>query len=230
MALAVPDPSARGEPAHSDAAEGITDRSGAPAGTGPTIAGMRQNPVDPLAGTDRLLVDGTNLLHAWRRGPEPAPAAALVGRLRGAIPAQTGIELVLDGPPDPGMHNTRVASGLIVRYSGRRTADQVLEALVDEAGNAGGRSGLDNILEETDDRELRLGLQRRGVRTAGARWLIGRLQRRRLEAPSAGNRKSPTPSVESTAEDDEPTRWQPGRGATAKRGNPRRRPRGARPT
>ena len=191
---------------------------------------MPRNPVDPLAGTDRLLVDGTNLLHVWRRGPDAEPAAALVGRLRGAIPAQTGIELVLDGPPDRGMHNTRVASGLIVRYSGRRTADEVLEALVDEAGNAGGRAGLDNILVVTDDRDLRVGLPRRGVRTAGARWLIARLQRGRLDAPSTGNRKppaqpAPSPASAGSEDGDERACWQPGRGATAKRGNPRRRPR-----
>jgi predicted RNA-binding protein with PIN domain len=184
-------------------------------------------PADPLANTDRLLVDGTNLLHVWRRGPDAEPAAALVGRLRGVIPAQTGIELVLDGVPDRGMHNTRVASGLIVRYSGRRTADQLLEALVDEAGTATGRVSLDNILVVSDDRDLRNSLQRRGVRTAGARWLIGRLQRGRLEAPSTGNRKPPAPTTPSTTtgDDDEQTRWQPGRGSTTKRGNPKRRSR-----
>lgn len=195
---------------------------------------MPRQPLDPLTGTDRLLVDGTNLLHAWRRGPDAEPAAALVGRLRGAIPAETGIELVLDGPPDPGMHNTRVASGLIVRYSGRRSADELLERLVDEAGEAGGRRGLDNILVVTDDRDLRLNFQRRGVRTAGARWLIGRLQRRRLEAPSTGNRKPPAaaaaaPPRASADENDERPPWRPGRGATTKRGNPRRRPRGQAP-
>lgn len=176
---------------------------------------------DPLAGTDRLLVDGSNLLHAWRRTGDAVPPAALIGRLRGAVPAETGIELVLDGPPDPGMRNTRVASGLIVRYSGRRTADDLLESLVDEAAIAAGRAALDNILVVTDDRDLRHRLQRRGVRTAGARWLIGRLQRERLEAPSTGNRRAPGPAAPEAGDDDRRP-WRPGRGATTKRGNPRR--------
>jgi len=184
---------------------------------------------DPLAGTDRLLVDGSNLLHAWRRGPEALPAAALIGRLRGAVPPQIGIELVLDGPPDRGMHNARVASGLIVRYSGRRTADEVLVALVDEAAAAGHtasrRAILDNILVVSDDRDLRHALQQRGVRTAGAQWLIGRLQRERLESPSTGNPRPPGPPPGDAAREearDERPGWRPGRGATTKRGNPKR--------
>ena len=51
----------------------------------------------------------------------PAPPAALIGRLRGAIPAATTIELVFDGPPERGLRNERIAAGLVVRYSGGRT-------------------------------------------------------------------------------------------------------------
>jgi hypothetical protein len=190
---------------------------------------------DPLAGTDRLLVDGSNLLHAMRRGEEAAPAATLIGRLRAAIPAQTGIELVLDGPPDPGMHGTRVASGLVVRYAGRRSADDVILGLVDDvrrgAAQAGAtrRAAVDNLLVVTDDRDLRLALQQRGVRTAGTRWLIGRLDRGRVEAASTGNRRPPAPPA--GREDAEREPWRPGRGATTKRGNPKRgrRPPSARP-
>ena len=187
---------------------------------------------NPLDGTDRLLVDGSNLLHALRRGAEPAPAAALIGRLRGAVPATVGIELVLDGLPDRGMHNTRIASGLIVRYSGRRTGDQVLIGMVDEAaravGGAGGqrRASLDNVLVVTDDHQLRVALRERGVRSAGTRWLIGRLERERIEGPAIGNRRPPamTAAQAAATNDGEPERpgWRPGRGATAKRGNPRR--------
>ena len=78
---------------------------------------------DPLAGTDRLLVDGTNLLHALSRKPGAAPpAAALIGRLRASSRDPIGIELVFDGPPDSGLRGERIAAGLIVRYAGRRTA------------------------------------------------------------------------------------------------------------
>lgn len=202
---------------------------------------MPKLPPDPLAGTDRLLIDGANLLHALRRGPDAPPPTTLIGRLRGTVPAEVGIELVLDGPPDRGMHNTRVASGLIVRHSGRRTADQVILTLVEEAAQALSASraerqaGLDNVLVVTDDRELRTALHARGVRSAGTRWLIGRLERRRVESPGVGNVRAPrapaarppagrAPVAGSAADGEEAERrgWRPGRGATAKKGNPRR--------
>ncbi len=190
---------------------------------------MRKPSADPLAGTDRLLVDGTNLLHALRRDGAGAPPAALIGRLRGVVPANVGIELVLDGQPEPGMHGARVASGLLVRHGGRRTGDAVLLRLVDEARAAGdGRESVDNILVVTDDRLLRQALMARGVRTAGTRWLIGRLDRGRLAAPSTGNPRGPAPQRDEGRDDDRPG-WRPGRGATTKHGNPKRRPKGSAP-
>lgn len=190
---------------------------------------MRKPSTDPLAGTDRLLVDGTNLLHALRRDGVGAPPAAVIGRLRGAVPPGVGIELVLDGAPEPGMHGTRIASGLVVRHGGRRTADEVLIRLVDASRAAGGgRESVDTILVVTDDRELRAALQGRGVRTAGTKWLIGRLERGRLAAPSTGNARGPAPQRQADRDEDR-VGWHPGRGATTKRGNPKRRPRGAAP-
>jgi predicted RNA-binding protein with PIN domain len=188
---------------------------------------MRAPSADPLAGTDRLLIDGTNLLHALRRDGVAAPPATLIGRLRGVVPAGVGIELVLDGQAEPGMHNARVASGLIVRYGGRRTGDDVLLRLVDEARSAGeDRAAVDNILVVTDDRQLRVALRGRGVRTAGTNWLIGRLERGRLSAPSTGNARGPKPRDAGHDRDEDRPGWRPGRGATTKHGNPRRRPRG----
>jgi hypothetical protein len=190
---------------------------------------VRKPSADPLAATDRLLIDGSNLLHALRRDGAGAPPAALIGRLRGVVPASVAIELVLDGPPEPGMYGARVASGLIVRHGGRRTGDDVLLRLVDEARE--GRGALDNILVVTDDRELRADLGARGVRTAGTRWLLGRLDRGRLSAPSTGNARGPAPTRESgdggNSTDDDRPGWRPGRGATTKHGNPKRRPRSA---
>jgi hypothetical protein len=185
---------------------------------------VRRTTTDPLAGTDRLLVDGSNLLHALRHDGVGAPPAAVIGRLRGAVPAGVGIELVLDGQADPGMHGARVASGLIVRYGGRRTGDELLLRLVDEARASGeGREAVDNILVVTDDRQLRQSLSARGVRTAGTQWLIGRLERGRLSAPSTGNSRGP---VRADPQDADRPGWRPGRGATRKRGNPKRRSRG----
>jgi hypothetical protein len=188
---------------------------------------MRKPSADPLAGTDRLLIDGSNLLHALRRDGAGAPPAALIGRLRGVVPATVAIELVLDGQPEPGMYGARVASGLIVRHGGRRTGDDVLLRLVDEAGIAGGRDAADGILVVTDDRQLRVALGARGVRTAGTGWLLGRLERGRLSAPSTGNARGPAPAREAARDlDDVRPGWRPGRGATTKHGNPRRRPKG----
>jgi hypothetical protein len=180
-------------------------------------------PRDPLIDTDRLLVDGSNLLHALARRGGPAPQAALIGRLRAAIPPAVGIELVFDGPPDPGMRDARIASGLIVRHAGRRSADETLLGLIDQARGAAGAAGAARLLVVTDDRELRNALHAKGARTAGTAWLLGRLERRRSAAPSVGNRRSPsTPSIGQAAEDDGRRPWKPGRGATVKRGNPRR--------
>jgi hypothetical protein len=178
---------------------------------------------DPLLGTDRLLVDGTNLLHVLLRRDGPAPQATLIGRLRGVIPASIGIELVFDGSPDPGLRGERIASGLIVRHSGRRSGDELLLSLVDGArGSAGPEAGA-GILVVTDDHDLGVRLRAKGARTVRAAWLLGRLDRPRLAAPSVGNRRPPPPPGH-PERDDGPGRsgWKPGRGATAKRGNPRR--------
>jgi hypothetical protein len=196
--------------------------------------------------TDRLLVDGTNLLHALsRRRPAPneevMPPAALIGRLRGIIPAPIGIELIFDGMPDRGMRGERVAAGLIVRYAGRRSADELLLSLVDETRAAAGADAAAGLLVVSDDRALRNALHLRGARTAGCSWLLGRLERPKLAAPSVGNRRAAKPSTSASTSgsatasaattaghgaepDDEGPRsgWKPGRGATKKRGNPRR--------
>jgi hypothetical protein len=191
---------------------------------------------NPLEGIERLLIDGTNLLHALRRGEAPAPPATLIGRLRGVIEMPVRIELLFDGPPDPGLRDARIASGLVVRYSGRMTADALLARMVGEAVDPG------TLLVITDDVDLRHELTRRGARTAGANWLIGRLERSRLQAPAIGRPKPPPPADPAHAPtgansggdaqpNEDPGRrpaWQPGRGATTKHGNARKLPKGAR--
>jgi hypothetical protein len=183
-----------------------------------------------------LLVDGTNLLYAMTRGPDRQPPAALIGRLRGAIPAETRITLVFDGPPERSIRGERIAGGLTVQYSGRYSADTILVTLVEDAAMSSSDSNAtDSILVVTDDRDLKFALRKRGARTAGSAWLIGRLDRPRLASPSFGNSRPPAPPRipqpqpgEETEEMTQP-RWSPGRGATTKRGNPRRQPRSARP-
>jgi hypothetical protein len=189
-----------------------------------------QDRTDPLAGTERLLIDGSNLLHALGRGKGgPSPAATLVGRLRAVIPAAVRIEIVFDGPPDRGLHGTRIASGLTVRHSGRYTADSLIDRLVADAIGTGGTADAAHaagaaILVVTDDIELGRAIRRRGGRTADAAWLTRRLARPVLSAPSIGARRSPSPPpvTGQGSDDDDRPRWRPGRGATRKTGNPRR--------
>ena len=199
------------------------------------MAPMPQPDRDPLAATRRLLVDGTNLLHAISKAAGSAgaaPPAALIGRLRGAIPAPVTIELVFDGPPERGLRNERIAAGVVVRYSGGRTADTVLLTMIEDVRLLDGADGTATLLVVTDDRDLRHGARLRGARTAGSAWLLGRLGSGRLASPSIGNPRAarpPRPFAQSAPgghEVDESERrgWSPGRGATTKKGNPRRAP------
>ena len=187
---------------------------------------------DPLAGIDRLLVDANNLLGSLSRGRAPLPPAALIGRIRGAIPREIDVELVFDGPPDGAIgKGRRVASGVVVRYAGGRSADAMLRAILDAAGPLA--PGYEpTTLVVTDDAELRRSLRARGGATAGTSWLIERLGRTRLEGPSVGNARPPKPvpgaagsTGGETSADGGDGGWRPGRGATRKTGNPRRAPR-----
>ena len=110
----------------------------------------------------------------------------------------------------------------------RVEADHGILGLVEHIGRTAGSEAANGTLVVTDDRELAAGVRRLGARTAGTAWLLGRLARPSLSAPSVGNRRPPT----TPASDDERDPWQPGRGATTKRGNPRRRRRssGSMPT
>jgi hypothetical protein len=202
---------------------------------------------DPLLGVGRLLIDGTNLLYRMSRDAAAARApgaatglaaqaaaprapAALIGRLRAIIPAATRIELVLDGAPEHGLAGVRIAHGLTVRHSGRYSADSLLDRLVADAVGSGGSPdaaarAADVLLVITDDRELAGRIRRRGARVAGTDWLIGRLERTRLSAPSVGAARAPATPNAAAADEDERPGWRSGRGATTKTGNPRRRAR-----
>lgn len=192
---------------------------------------------DPMTGTRRLLVDGTNLLHQLSSTPDRQPPAALIGRLRAAIPPDVSIELVFDGPAERGLRGERIAHGVSVRYGGRHSADTILVTLVDDAAMAagapsgGGSLATDSILVVTDDRALRYAIQHRGGRTAGASWLMARMARSKLSSPSVGNARpsvpprlrQPPPGELREAEDAR-AGWTPGRGATRKTGNGKRAP------
>lgn len=205
---------------------------------------------NPLAATQRLLIDGTNLLYSMSRagGPSsaPAPPAALIGRLRAIVPAHVAIELIFDGPPERGLRGERIAAGMSVRYGGPRSADAVILALIDDVRLVDGPDGTAGLLIVTDDRDLRHETRMRGGRTAGSAWLLGRLGSGRLSSASIGNPRPPRPVAGSQAsmsasatsqgaaggdghgDDSDRVGWRPGRGATTKRGNPKRSPKGDR--
>jgi hypothetical protein len=151
-----------------------------------------RRPDDPLQRATRLIVDGSNLAHAARRGATPLPPTALIGRLRAAIPAHVAIEIVFDGPPEPGMRGTRIASGVTVRHATRRPADD----LILELATAG-----DVVV--TDDRELRDSVSARDATTIRTDWLLDRLARGRALSPSIANRRPPpTPYTKDTDDTD----------------------------
>ena len=206
-----------------------------------------------LEGVERLVVDGTNVLYALRRSTTPLPAAALIGRLRAIVPPGVSVIVVLDGSPEHGLASRHVASGVEIRYAGRFTADEVIARLV-EYEFAASSPG---TLVVTDDIELTGIVRRSGGRTTRNGWLIDRLDRQRLSAPSIGRPRAqrpnkpneppsgshgpsgpppsagrpkppsmgagPGPAPDDNTADDRP-RWSPGRGATRKRGNGRRKP------
>jgi len=184
----------------------------------------------PLDGTDRVIVDGTNLL--YRLGAKaggPAPASAVVGRIRGAIPVQVAIDLVFDGMGQ-GVYG-RLAQNMLVRYSGMRSGDDTILDLVSEAAMHGAAAA-DRVLVVTSDRPLRDRVTAKGGRAVPLEWLTSRLDLpARVPGPAAdrspakgstigaGRPKGPPP-----AKDDAPDRpgWAPGRGATAKSGTARK--------
>jgi hypothetical protein len=147
--------------------------------------------MNPLDGATLVLVDANNFLHAVRRANAAMPMATVIGRIRGAIPLEVRVELVFDGPPDRGLRGERIAGGLTIRYAAPRSADDVLLASVDQAHDRGGALATAGLLVITDDRDLRITLSSRGARTAGTAWLLARVERSRLTAPSIGNARPP---------------------------------------
>ena len=181
-----------------------------------------------LEGISRLIVDGTNFTHFLSRSATPVPAVALIGRLRSVVPPGVAVMVVLDGSPEYGLVTRQVASGVEVRYAGREPADALISRLADDP-SPDRRAG---TLVVTDDIELSGFVRKAGGRTVRNAWLVDRLGRQRLSAPAAGRPAPPTPSAGSVAaqgsasdsDDPDASRWSPGRGATRKRGNGRRRP------
>ena len=199
------------------------------------MAPMPQPDRDPLAATRRLLVDGTNLLHAISKatGVRARPrrrrsSAGCAARSR----RRSTIDLVFDGPPERGLRNERIAPAWssATAAGGRRTPSS--STMIDDVRLLDGADGTAALLVVTDDRDLRHGARLRGARTAGSAWLLGRLgsgrwprRRSATRAPARPPRRSPEQRrpARSTAIGEMDRRgWKPGRGATTKKGNPRK--------
>ncbi len=187
---------------------------------------------DAWGDVEALLVDGNNLLHAVAGDAGPAALRGLLPRLAAAVPVLVDTVVVLDGTPDPGAPSwTRVRRGLVIRHSGRRSADAVLVDLVEQRPPERRAA----TLVVTNDAALATDLRHAGARVRPVGWFEQRLaEASGSPAPGAsvGWRRGPlAPPVgggggetKDPGRDQEAARrvWTPGRGATRKRGNPRR--------
>jgi predicted RNA-binding protein with PIN domain len=182
---------------------------------------------------DLLLIDGDNLLHDVRGSRDEGGVAWLLPRLSGWRPRHLRIVVGLDGHPAPGEASRKKATrGIEFHYSGRRSADDLLIDLL-KAQPFAGRSRTAVV---TRDRGLQARASRAGGQTRSVDWLM-----REVSAPSKGGatgarsvsigQGKPAASRHYdpyAPEEADRAAWQPGRGATKKRGNPRRSPKGSR--
>lgn len=168
-----------------------------------------------------LLIDGNNLLHRTAGNVEDGAQRLLLARLRGALPPTLACVLMLDGHSAAGTKRSeRIQRGLEVRHAGSISADDaILRLIADTPFNE--RAGITVV---TDDRSLTERVKHAGAHAKRLAWLESV-----IGSPGSGIGTGRPPRVAPNAApppaDEERTPWTPGRGATRKRGNPRRRPR-----
>jgi hypothetical protein len=179
---------------------------------------------------DLLLIDGDNLLHDVRGSRDEGGVAWLLPRLRAWRPQHLRIVVGLDGHPPPGeASRVRASRGIEFHHSGRRSADDLLiEALEAQPYTGRGRTAV-----VTRDRGLQARAARAGGLTRSVDWLMRQVARTGGRGAHSqlgegkpvglGQGKPPRRQPHATGETDDAQRsWEPGRGATRKRGNPRR--------
>lgn len=178
-----------------------------------------------LDGIGRLLVDGNNLLHRVSGSVDDGAIRLLLARLNAAIPSDLPTIVMLDGHAASGTdRRQRIRRGLEIHHAGSLSADDALLNIVrDTAPND--RASVTLV---TDDRSLLEKARHLGARTQRLDWLQGLIERPpRMTADGHIGRKGiRTPDSRPAAQGDESAAapWKPGRGATRKRGNPKRRP------
>jgi hypothetical protein len=205
---------------------------------------MRQPPPlpDDLA---FVLIDGDNLLHRVRGGRDDGAVRWLLPRLRAWRPDGVRIVLMLDGTPEPGESFRRqVVTGIESHYSGNLDGDTALLKLI------GSRPYEDRIrmVLVTDDRGLSDRARHLHASVRRLDWFVSQLASGGSSdaagsggaaRPAGGGSPRPTtigagkpPKRPAGVTGGDPSRvsggdaerapWKPGRGATAKRGNPKR--------
>jgi hypothetical protein len=177
----------------------------------------------PFDGIGRLLIDGNNLLHRVSGNVEDGSIRLLLAKLSGAVPTTLPTIVMLDGHPASGTdRRQRIRRGLDIQHAGSISADEALLNLIRDT------SAVDraHVFVVTDDRSLTEKSRHMGARTKRLEWLESLLDMP-VRPPAGGHvgigRRGIKPPIESADSEREP--WQPGRGATRKRGNPKRLPR-----
>jgi rRNA-processing protein FCF1 len=164
-----------------------------------------------------LLIDGNNLLHRVSGSADPTAQRTLIARLRNAIPSTVPTILMLDGHSDAGTASReRIAKGFEVRHSGSISADDALVYVIRDQPHD--RRATTTIV--TDDRSLTERARQLGALTQRLAWLERHIDQPTTKGSGIGS--GPPPPGQPEVDDREP--WRPGRGATTKRGNPRRAP------
>jgi len=177
---------------------------------------------DALTGVELLLVDGNNLLHREAGGPGAGPVRSLLARLQSAVREPIHTTVVLDGHPAPGSRAVqKVSPRLDLRHAGSRSADDLIIQLA-MAHSPVARAG---VVVISDDRALRDRARMAGCQGRRLDWLQGLMGSRRPPARAPAGQATAAPGDAAIEEPDEPDGWRPGRGATRKKGNPRRNPR-----
>lgn len=172
-----------------------------------------------LTGIARILIDGNNLLHRTSGAADAGAQRLLLARLSQSIPTTIETVVMLDGHAAAGTdRRQRVRRGLEIHHAGSLSADDALLNIVRDTP-FGNRA---SVVLVSDDRALYEKARHLGVRTQRLAWLEALLDRPAGDSRpvSAGAGRPPRQAPPPPEAEREP--WQPGRGATTKRGNPRR--------
>ena len=170
-----------------------------------------------LDGIARLLIDGNNLLHRVSGGVDDGAIRLLLARLTNAMPPTVDTIVMFDGHAAAGTdRRQRVRRGLEIHHAGSLSADEALLNIVRDMA-ASDRAG---VVLVTDDRSLTDKGRHLGARTHRLDWLEALLAGPSPNTATAGIGRKGIKQPPAAEPERQP--WHPGRGATTKRGNPKR--------